>query len=259
MKTLKFDINDFALTTNVLGIIQDSYKLVQALSNVVGVRFVISGCEENAGVIASGIVYVNGEIMETAGGSTALLCKVESNTVVKNIQDGSYEYTEKTLLFTSGGTFNFAEVKRITNMVDLKLLIDNLDTITDDLDTRTIILEDSVQVIEDSLTKAADLSISVSDGAATIGNVQYSRANRAGDIYALQAKFDIDFGTNAAGVEIEFGIAVPYGIINAEIPVIINDVLHYMKISHGTPFRMLLVDVYSQESIQVKINTIICG
>lgn len=228
MKTLKFDVDNFALTTNVLSILQESYKLVQTLSNVVGPRFVISGCAENAGVIAPGIVCIDGEIMQTAGGSLALSCKVDSTTITKNLQDGSYQYTENKLLFTSGGTFNFSEVKRVTNMVGL-------------------------------IAKYSEIDITVFSGTATISGTDYLRVNKAGEIYALQAKLHVDFGTTPEQVVLGIGVGIPGAIIGAQVPVFIDGAPSHMIITGIAPLKMQFAEVYSQTGIDVNINTIILG
>lgn len=259
MKTLKFDVDNFALTTNVLSVLQESYKLIQTLTNVIGPKFVISGCAENAGVIAPGIVCIDGEIMQTAGGSTSLLCKVESTVVNKTIQDGSYQYTENQLVFTSGGSFPWGYLKRLTSLSDLKTITENLSLETEDLDDRAVILENSVQVIENSLQKYTAIDITVASGSATIGAISYKRANRAGDVYALQFKFDVDYGTTSEAVVLQMSFGVPGAIVGSEIPVKIYGVDKLMTIVQAVPLQLGFADVYSQQGIELYINTIICG
>ncbi len=119
MNTINFNQDNFALTTNVLGIMQTAYRLIQNISKVVGDKFVISGCEETGGIINAGVVCIDGEIMETNGGDVEESCKVVSTSTTKTVQDGTYTYTTKTLVFGSSGDFDWSEVSNVTTLVDL--------------------------------------------------------------------------------------------------------------------------------------------
>ena len=73
----------FPLTQDTLNFMQATYNASLAgICSVLGNLVVLSGCENNNGVIAPGVVAVNGEVLPTGGGSAATVFVDQTATAV---------------------------------------------------------------------------------------------------------------------------------------------------------------------------------
>lgn len=127
MNTIQFNQNDLALTATLLGLLQSYGSLLEKFANLGGSRYVISGCDEQGGNIGTGWVVIDGELMEVpTGGIASGTVYVRTTDETVNVQDGTYKYTVKELIFGSGANnFPWSEVKRIDDLVTLKELLDS--------------------------------------------------------------------------------------------------------------------------------------
>lgn len=94
----------FPLETDTLNNMQVAYSLFNALGEISGNKTIVTGCEEVAGVVSDGVVYLNGELVEFRGGSIQTHVRLIEIPTSKEFEDGSFKevYYERYVTFSSG-------------------------------------------------------------------------------------------------------------------------------------------------------------
>ncbi|AMO19236.1 hypothetical protein [Flavobacterium columnare] len=96
----------FPLETEVLADMQESFAIFNSLGNIAGNFSIISGCEENNGVVTNGFVNINGEVIEFRGGNTTATVIIVENPIKKEFENGE----EKEVLFIRYATFGIGNI-----------------------------------------------------------------------------------------------------------------------------------------------------
>ncbi|MFS1522149.1 hypothetical protein ACIPCA_12755 [Flavobacterium covae] len=112
----------FPLETEVLNDMQTAYNIFNSLGNIAGDLAVISGCENNNGVISNGVVFINGEVLEFRGGNPTTTVIIVETPIKKEFENGE----EKDVLFIRFATFgignttyNWSDFKRPKSTIQL--------------------------------------------------------------------------------------------------------------------------------------------
>ena len=94
----------FPLETDTLNNMQVAYSLFNALGEISGNKTIVTGCEEVAGVVSNGVVYLNGELLEFRGGSIQTHVRLIEIPTSKEFEDGSFKevFYERYVTFSSG-------------------------------------------------------------------------------------------------------------------------------------------------------------
>lgn len=119
MKTIDFNKNDFPLTTNVLGYMQEAVQLIEKITGILTGNYILSGCQLVGGSLSSGYVVVGGEIMQFTGGIAQNYVRVVTTNETVTVADGTYTKTVKFLILGTGtGQILWSTFRRASDVIE---------------------------------------------------------------------------------------------------------------------------------------------
>lgn len=145
MDIVKFNqIGGFPLTTNIMNIVQQAYRLLNSLGYLAGDKIIITGCDKDTNnVVSDGIVFLDGEMYLFKGGAEQPKVLIKTESESKEFENGSVKevVVRRYVTFGTGaGSINWSDFKRVKPLETLMSEISNIDTaisaITTALDTK---------------------------------------------------------------------------------------------------------------------------
>ena len=135
MKKINFNqIGGFPLNTQMLDKLQNMQVFIEALGELAGNLSVIKGCDQTGQTIGSGIVYINGELMEfresqiNQAGTIVVLQEVE--TAVFEDQNAKEVVITKYAQFGIGvNQFLWADFKKPYKISDIDGLVERIEAV----------------------------------------------------------------------------------------------------------------------------------
>lgn len=129
MDKINFNNQDnfpFGITT--ANFMQNMIEAVAKLTALGGSNYILSGCEENEGIITNGLIVINGEMLPFETGAIQTNIEiVETRTNVdafgKTFNDA---YVTRKVMFSDTGTLPWANIKRIFSNQELSARIDEI-------------------------------------------------------------------------------------------------------------------------------------
>ncbi len=112
----------FPMSSETLDFMQQMMLMVTKLTNLGGVNYILSGCEEIGNNVNLGFVVINGEILPFAGGTKATyVVIVETKDSVQVFGEVYSElYTNRIVTFGTGaGQLAWSDFKRVPNLLAL--------------------------------------------------------------------------------------------------------------------------------------------
>ncbi|MXV37665.1 hypothetical protein GO491_03070 [Flavobacteriaceae bacterium Ap0902] len=112
----------FPLTTNTLDFMQTSLLLMQEFGNIAGNLTIIRGCEVRGTQVSSGAVFINGEILEFAGGTLGSKVIIQETRTQKQFEDGSAKDVEIKRIARFGNGLKAYSWDDFTRITPIKIL-----------------------------------------------------------------------------------------------------------------------------------------
>jgi microcystin-dependent protein len=119
---------DYPLSCQDMEIIQDMINLSGLLSLLGGDKYILSGCVENNGTVAGGIVVISGTPYKFIGGSKKEKVSV-FETKTDRIEFGKTypeAWMKRTVAFSDSGAYSWSDFEQIPTNKELKTRIDSI-------------------------------------------------------------------------------------------------------------------------------------
>ncbi len=113
----------FPLDTDILAFMQNAYQIFNSLGELAGNLSILKGCEVTGINVASGYVYINGEVLPFRGGNSSQQVVIKEERRSLPFEDGENKEVETVRYATFGNgttTYNWADFKRINPLRELQ-------------------------------------------------------------------------------------------------------------------------------------------
>lgn len=241
MNTLTLEgAQDFALTTDALNFMQNSYKALESLALLGGENYILSGCKVTGSSVASGIVVINGKIMPFEGGTIQADVKVVKTTSTVTVGGTSREeITYKAQFGTSlnpSDNVAWSAMKSFDELVKITSRMDAVEDITDKI-------------------KHSNKDISIQSHSSSAGVVKdYCKIGRSQSLWSLNCKFTFQIGGQATNPEFSFGEAIPSLSYRPTFFVNCNGAVKEAEVMSVTPLRIKIYHSFAIGNNIISIN-----
>lgn len=114
--------NGFPISTASFNFLQDAYSIFNAIGDIIGDKTIVSGCVETGTSVSSGVIYVDGELVEFEGGTKQNTIVIRETATKVEFEDRiSREayFTRKAVFGVGVSSMTWSDFKRVDTLVEL--------------------------------------------------------------------------------------------------------------------------------------------